>query len=1803
MYRHQQWYRQRLLPVTFAFAEKPTSLYRQGGVYVVIGGAGGIGEAWSEYMLRTYCARLVWIGRSDKTPAIQEKLERLSRFGPAPEYIAADARDRQALTSAYQYIKQQYGPIHGVIHAAIVLHDQSLARMDEESFRAVLEAKVDVSVHLAKVFAREALDFVLFFSSFNAFVRMAGQSNYAAGCTFVQSFAAHLRRAWSCAVKVVNWGYWGNIGVVSTPAYRERMAQAGLGSIEAEEAMENLEYLLAGPLDQCAYLKVTRPLSRESEQHADELRVLVGASPALISSLNSRVSDQQAVIAQIEDELSQPTREMDELLGRLLWGQLKATGWFEQPQTSLSELRGQAGLLALYERWLHGTLVLLAQRRQLHYDAYSGRVSNLVPLDRAATWSEWERKQGSWLANPGLKAQVMLLNETLRALPEILKGRLPATDILFPQSSMRLVDGLYKNNPVADLFNTILAETVIAYLQERLQQDKAARIRILEIGAGTGGTSSMVLRKLQAYQEHIQEYCYTDLSQAFLWYAQQTYGPEHPYLACQLVDVESPLAEQGLAVGSYDLVIAANVLHATRNIHQAVRNVKTALKPHGLLLLNELGRNELFLHLTFGLLQGWWLYEDEELRLEGSPCLSPETWNDVLTSEGFNGVWFPSIPAHSLGQQIIVAQSDGVIRQSRFQPPQATATARSLPEQLRAHRMEALPPRPVQPRPGIVVPNASQTSRNIDDQMLEDHVHAIILESLAAALKVDPGKVREDRAFSDYGVDSITAVNLINIINKRCAITLQTTVLFDYNTVKTLLQHIVSEYSAALRSTLQSNMAASEGIGETPHIEASLGQIAALKERVDTPERPFLPVPEGVAGPAGARRVLIEKPGSIEDLKIIAAPLSPLRDNEVRVAVRAFSLNFGDLLCVKGLYPTMPPYPFTPGFEASGVIIEVGPQVYSVAPGDAVIVLASDTLGTQASVITCLETQVFAKPVSLSFAEACALPIAAVTMLAVFQKAGVKSGEKILIQTATGGTGLIAVQLARHYGAEIYATAGSQEKLAYLRQLGVSHLINYRASDFETEIKRLTQGKGVDVVINTLSGDALQKGMNCLAPGGRYVEIAMTALKSARQIDLSVLNNNQTFYSVDLRKLEAGEREVFKAYVGEMIRMVEQGIIAPTICHTFAFEQIQDAYRCLERRENIGKVVVSVPEGAQSTTAALVIDHVPSSQSAGKEVFEEGKKGHEPIAIIGMSGRFARSENVEELWEHLANGVDLMTEVSRWEKTELYPSSAKRPTQYCTSGSFLDDIDCFDPLFFNVSGLEATYMDPQQRLVLQESWRALEDAGYVGVAIEGRKCGVYVGCTVGDYQQLFTGDRPPQAFWGNAGSVIPARIAYYLNLHGPAIAVDTACSSSLVAMHLACQGLWTGETEIALAGGVFIQCTPEFHRSSNMAGMLSPRGRCATFDEQADGFAPGEAVGMVVLKRLKDALADGDHIYGVVRGSGINQDGATNGITAPSANSQERLERSVYETFQINPEQIQMVEAHGTGTKLGDPIEYTALTRAFRAYTDKKEYCAIGSLKSNLGHAATAAGVAGLIKVLLSLQHKKIPPTIHYHTGNAAIQFNESPFFVNTDLREWQVGGGARRCAAVSSFGFSGTNAHVVIEEAPFQERRHGEKPGYLITLSALTVEQLRQQVEQLVAFLTRPDNKVDCGNMSYTLLAGRKHLPHRLACVVHHSQEVVELLERWLRKEKLEQVLVNDGDESLRRETLALKRYGNQCIQECLSIAHPAEYLKRLAIIADLYIQGYDLAFEQLFAGEQFSRLALPTYPFAKERYWIAQD
>ena len=571
------------------------------------------------------------------------------------------------------------------------------------------------------------------------------------------------------------------------------------------------------------------------------------------------------------------------------------------------------------------------------------------------------------------------------------------------------------------------------------------------------------------------------------------------------------------------------------------------------------------------------------------------------------------------------------------------------------------------------------------------------------------------------------------------------------------------------------------------------------------------------------------------------------------------------------------------------------------------------------------------------------------------------------------------------------------------------------------------------------------------------------------------------------------------------------------------------------------------------------------------------------IAVVGMAGRFGNAPDLEAYWRLLEAGKDCLVEMParRW------------PTVVGTrrKGGFLPDEDQFDPLFFRISPTEAAMMDPQQRLFLETAYHALEDAGYAEAALSGTRCGVFVGVGVSDYAQRFRDaglDSNPLGLMGNVTSILAARISYFLNLKGPSVALDSACSSSLVAVHLACESLIGGTCDMALAGGVAVISTTQFIGAMMEGGMLSPSDRCSSFDASADGFVCGEGSGVVVLKRLADALRDGDFIHGVIRGSGINQDGRTNGITAPSAPSQAALEVEVYRRAGVDPATLSYVETHGTGTPLGDPIEFEALTSSFRHSTAAIGFCALGSAKANIGHTLTAAGIAGLLKLLLMLRHHRIPPMAGFSKVNPRIDLAASPFTVPTVARDW-VPPGPRR-AAVSSFGFSGTNAHVVVEEAPQRPRRKVATGPFLFLLSGRTKETLRKRALALAARLATPD--LDPGDLAFTLATGREHHAHRLAVVAEDAAGLLTALQRMLAGERDTFVFVG--------ETMA-DGPGPAMLALGESVAHETPDLKRLLILADLYHQGAVFTWRTLAGTTGGRRIPLPVYPFVRTTYGIA--
>jgi len=645
-----------------------------------------------------------------------------------------------------------------------------------------------------------------------------------------------------------------------------------------------------------------------------------------------------------------------------------------------------------------------------------------------------------------------------------------------------------------------------------------------------------------------------------------------------------------------------------------------------------------------------------------------------------------------------------------------------------------------------------------------------------------------------------------------------------------------------------------------------------------------------------------------------------------------------------------------------------------------------------------------------------------------------------------------------------------------------------------------------------------------------------------------------------------------------------------------------------------------------STTAAKSTPSVRSSlrrprfASLRIEAPQE-KPGAFDVAIIGLAGRYPKAENIQEFWKNLRDGKDCITEIpkDRWDHS-LYFDEDKSTSgkTYSKWGGFLNDVDKFDPLFFNISPREAAIMDPQERLFLQCVYETIEDAGYTrealgmqrGFGLDGN-VGVFVGVMYEEYQLYGAQEQiqgRPIALSGNPASVAN-RVSYYCNFHGPSMVVDTMCSSSLTAIHLACQSLKQSGCDLAIAGGVNVSIHPNKYLMLGQGNFVSSKGRCESFGEGGDGYVPGEGVGAVLLKPLSKAITDGDHIYGIVKAAAINHGGKTNGYTVPNPNAQASVIGRSFKDAGIDPRTISYIEAHGTGTSLGDPIEITGLTKTFQEYTKEKQFCAIGSAKSNIGHCESAAGIAGVTKILLQLKHRQLVPSLHSQVLNPNIDFSNTPFVVQQELAEWKpriakIDGNIReypRIAGISAFGAGGSNAHVVIEEyiPKIQDEtqniinKHNQA---IIVLSARNEKQLKEQVQRLLSAIKEQEyytfNLVD---MAYTLQVGREAMEERLALIVESVKDLEEKLKNFIEgREGIEDLY--RGQVKRNKETLAIFAADEDMLRTIDAWISKGKYAKLL----DLWVKGLLVDWNKLYSVSKPRRVSLPTYPFIKERYWV---
>lgn len=1383
----------------FSVNKTVDSKFKYNGTYIIIGGAGGLGYVTTRHLVNKYNALVIWIGRSEINPAIENNLDNIEILGKRPLYFSCDATDDLKLKEVYQKIKEENLFINGLFHSAIVLNDMLVDKMSENDFKSAYETKSLVCRNMIDVFKNEKLDFACFYSSILSFLKSPGQANYASGCTFKDTYANFASQNTDVPVYVINWGYWGESGIVSSEFYQHKMADIGILSIPNDIGMEALETVLSGDNRQVVAMivdpeKINRLGFIEENFKISEIKkeTSVVLNEPLFKKYEINLKEKEQLekicnigILKVFVEMGVAGKRIDDIYS--------------------NEMHISLGIQEKYRKLFIELLDHLIDSGWLIADNSEIKLTEdakdtLIEYDLELAMSALSGDESNF------QSHIYLLKQCLSVYKEILTGKETATNIIFPEGDLNLVSGIYKNNYQADYFNGILSEILYHSISSPdISASKDKKIRILEVGAGTGGTSEAIFNKLKN-TNLLVEYYYTDISKSFLLPVKEKYQNIAPYIVTETLDIERDIHAQSIEPYSFDVVLGTNVVHATRNIFNSLTNIKSLLKKDGLLLLNELTDKDIFNTMIFGLLDGWWLYQDTELRINGSPTLSGKSWESILEETGFiNCRIFPE--SVDLPQHIITSISNG-----RINLPISNGD-----KKMKGHE------------------SVLKTTDMIIENSLENNSVNYLKKLFSKILKLEENKLDIELPFDLLGIDSILIGLLAKELTKDLG-KISTTVFFEYRSVSELAVFLADRYKDFFnRSENLNNKASSE----------------------------------------------------------------PFR-----------------------------------------------------------------------------------------------LP------------------------------------------------------------------------------------KKTEPIINVQ-------------------------------------------YPVDL---------------------TSQKIAA-------------------------------------------------------------NNKQYEDIAIIGLSGKYPGANNLNEFWENLKSGKDSIIEIpkERWDVLKYYDTEkGKEGVISSKHGGFLNDIDCFDPLFFNISPNEAERMDPQERLFLETVWNTIEDAGYSASQLSQRsklkeqmRTGVYVGVMYEEYHlygvESTLKNNPLILGW--SPSSIANRVSYLLDLGGPSMAIDTMCSSSLTAIHMACNDLRMGDTDYAIAGGVNISVHPNKYLMLSHGAFLSNKGRCESFGKTGEGFVPSEGVGAVLLKRMSTALADGDRIYGVIKGTSINHGGRTKGYTVPSPIGQSNVIKEAIKKAKVNAEDFSYIEAHGTGTSLGDPIEIAGLSKAFS--TSKKQFCRIGSVKSNIGHCESAAGISGLTKVLLQMKHNAYVPSLHSRELNENIDFENSPFLVQQLFEPWVASSNKPHLAGISGFGAGGSNAHIIVEEykSPRTEIYTKQEPVVFI-LSAKKEERLKDYARKIKQFLIS-DKEVSLSDLTYTLQIGREPMNQRIAIVVDSKDVLIEQLANYVNEKEHDFLTGNIKKE---KPEFSLKGGAGQAY-----ISYAIQH-REAHSLAQLWTNGIEIDWLMLYNDRKCCKVSLPTYPFARERYWIPQ-
>lgn len=1275
-------------------------LIHPGKVYVIAGGTSGIGMEIARHLASNGATRLALLGRtqlpekaswqsaaeSHPDKRIAGKLKaflELERCGVSVSVFSGKLTDRVALEGFIDSVRKDAGAggIGGFINSASFDFKDSpyFINKTEEDIRAVFEPKVLGTLIMAEILKNDPLDFFVMFSSVASAMpgTGVGMSHYAAANGFMDHFAWYKRASGFKCFKCINWVYWGETGNAVGKERQEKLERFGIMPVTNREGLECFDRIMESTHTQFVAGRLNPRILKDAGAGDGKVVLEYTGSPAKnTDGVLRRLEDYHASQVDSLEYLEQGYSLLNSYAGLLLLSVFRNMGVFKRSgeSYSISELQSRLNIQDKYLRLLRAQLDILERNGFIMLKNGGVETTAAVETEETALRLSGLGEMNSAIREkyPDLSANVKLLDTCTGMYSEILTGRVPATDVMFPKGAMSLVEGLYSGSAIVDYFNSLIAVYIQLYLEERVKSLRTGeKINILEIGAGTGSSTGPVLEKVADFGSCIT-YCYTDISTGFLSYGRQKFSSKYPFVVYKVLNIEKDVEEQGFELSNYDIVVATNVIHATRDLSNTLLQVKKLLKKNGVFLLNELMALQDDTTLTFGLLDGWWRYNDEKIRIRNAPLLNAASWKKVSDEAGCGSVGLYGLPvSNSNGeyfQALLVCESDGFVEVDAGKGMEHNVECSSVPANIKT----SAPTKPV-----AAVPDLKELLKSV----------------LSEVLKIPLNEIEDGVSFGEYGVDSIVMGMLVKEMEDSLKITLNPSILIENDNLEKLSGSLLSTHGEAIRA-----------LWEQP----SGQEISDMEE----------PVPEEL-------------------------------------------------------------------------------------------------------------------PVEEHYAA-------------------------LDVQTATG-------QYNSHY------------------------------------------------------------------------------------VDSATFEEKQT-------------------------------------------------------------VSVSIPEAVQKTSRSR------------------------KIAVVGMACNFPGAPNKETYWKNLAEGRNSVTEVpaSRWDINRYYSPVYCKGKSMSKWGGFIEGLEYFDPTYFKMSDEDAMQMDPLARQFLEVSTQALRDAGYDRKDMWGKKVGVFAGARVSTFTDKIE-DYIKNTIVGTAQNFVAAQVSHFFNFKGPSMVVDTACSSSLVSIHLGCQSLILGESETVLVGGseVLLDERPYLILSEMRA--FSPDGRCYVFDRRANGFVPGEGCGVVVLKLLDKAIEDGDRIYAVIDGSAVNNDGNTMGITTPNPEAQMQVIQEALDAGGIDPSTISYIEAHGTGTMIGDPIELKALTAVFRKSTQDRQFCGVGSVKTNIGHLLLASGIAGFIKVVMCISNRQIPASLNCEEPNPRFEFDKSPFYINRALKDWTPREGVWR-AGISSFGLGGTNGHILVSNLDGQQ-------------------------------------------------------------------------------------------------------------------------------------------------------------------------